>query len=49
MTATLAGFVVLGQALTGGQVLGFVIALGAIVTAQVTPGTTRRRTDHGDA
>lgn len=39
MTATLAGLVVLGQSLTAGQGLGFLIALGALVTAQVAPGT----------
>jgi probable blue pigment (indigoidine) exporter len=37
MTATLAGLVLLGQGLTIGQGFGFLIALGAMVTAQVVP------------
>lgn len=44
MTATLAGFFVLGQTLTSWQTLGFIIALAAMVTSQITPHTVKKRT-----
>ncbi|MCW4352200.1 EamA family transporter [Hoyosella sp. YIM 151337] len=44
MTATLAGLVILGQTLTAWQTVGFVIALAAMVTSQVTPNTKRHPT-----
>jgi probable blue pigment (indigoidine) exporter len=37
IVATLAGLVVLGQTLTGWQLLGFTIALGALVAGQLKP------------
>lgn len=49
MTATLAGLVVLGQVFTAWQTVGFLIALGAMVTAQITPGTTARRAAYARA
>ncbi|AEF42130.1 hypothetical protein AS9A_3692 [Hoyosella subflava DQS3-9A1] len=42
MTATLAGLFLLGQTLTSWQTLGFVIALAAMVTSQITPQASRR-------
>lgn len=41
MTATVLGFVVLSQSLTGWQGLGFLIALAAMVTAQIMPSESR--------
>lgn len=44
MTAALLGLLVLDQVFTAWQTLGFLIALGAMVTAQVAPGTVPRPT-----
>ncbi|MCW2877801.1 MAG: hypothetical protein JWQ95_1901 [Sphaerisporangium sp.] len=39
--ATVLGWLLLGQSLTTGQVLGFTLAMVSIVAAQLTPDTTR--------
>jgi probable blue pigment (indigoidine) exporter len=41
VVATLAGFLVLGQSLTGWQLLGFAVALGALVAGQLTSRRTQ--------
>ncbi|MEU8245514.1 EamA family transporter [Nonomuraea sp. NPDC048916] len=43
LVATLAGFVILGQTLTGWQIAGFLVALGALVAGQLAPPAPRPR------